>query len=107
MTSLSYSHDEDGIWLESVYRAFSSSGLTRFMNHSCVSKNHPSFCGTARNGRKKKRCITRNHEVAMARQFASPEQVAGLFPAQVPDSLKSRMTSRHGSFMFRIGNKFW
>jgi hypothetical protein len=89
MTSLNHAHNEDGTWLESVYRAFSRTGLRQFMNHSCVPKDHPSFCRNAKNGRKKKRCITTHHEVGMARQFPS-KQVAGLFQSEVPEYMRKR-----------------
>ena len=85
MTSLCYSlTDPQGIWLESVYRAFDRRGMEKFFDHSCHPAGHESFCPLETDSRKKKKCITDNHEVAIARLFDSTTEIQGLYPADVP-----------------------
>lgn len=87
MTSLSYSGTgKDGMWLESVFRAFSKDGIVRFLKHSCVPSNHRSFCRKRKSAQNRKRCITVYHEIGMARKFP-PNQTLGLFPSDVPKEM--------------------
>lgn len=89
MSSLSYSfsaphfksYGPQHFWLESVFRGFDRPGIDVFMKHSCVPATHPFFCPKKKKAWKA--CIITNFEQGMSQQF-SREQVAGLFPTDVP-----------------------
>jgi hypothetical protein len=75
----------DLVWLESVYRGFSSVGIDKFIRHSCVPSHHESFCrqpdrkGRERNSQQRKKCIVNYHEVGLVSKFHEYDSVMGLF----------------------------
>mmetsp|Transcript_12762 Transcript_12762/g.25556 ORF Transcript_12762/g.25556 Transcript_12762/m.25556 type:complete len:392 (-) Transcript_12762:155-1330(-) len=113
MTSLNHNVDkENRTWHESVFRGFNGDGLSVFMNHSCVPRTHESFCKNLTRKsprkaktvqRKRKRCITKYHEVAMSWEFPRPEQqVIGLYNGTVPEHMRSEETSIFPTWVLNI-----
>jgi hypothetical protein len=87
MTSLNYvTTDAQGMWLESVFRGFDQRGMAIFRNHSCVPATHPFFCPEAPSSWQRKRCVTENFEIAIARLYP-PDQVQGLYLSDVPQDM--------------------
>ncbi len=85
MTSLNYvTTDPKGIWLESVFRGFDKPGVATFRNHSCVPATHPFFCPNEDSVIARKRCITENFEIAIARLYP-PNKIQGLYLSDVPE----------------------
>ena len=131
MTSLNYAqHDKitDRNWLESVFRGFSgtnsdngnrdstsSSGISIFMNYSCVPDDHYSFGLQIRRKSKKKaqfvqslrkRSITDYHEVNMAFQYL-PEEVSGLYPGKVPLDMINKTDERTKFPTWVLHEPYW
>jgi hypothetical protein len=131
MTSLNYAqHDKisDRNWLESVFRGFSSnnnnidndndtssSGISIFMNYSCVPDDHYSFGLQIRRKSKKKaqfvqslrkRSITEYHEVGMAFEFL-PEEVSGLYPGKVPLDMINKTDERTKFPTWVLHEPYW
>ena len=71
-----------GFWLESVMRAFSRTGVRKFLTQKCVPSDHAHYCvDEPRIARKN--CIVQNFEKDVVNLF-SPGTVCGLYPGTVP-----------------------
>lgn len=82
MTSLNYSRSDYWFWLESAMRGFSSYGIERFMEHSCIPVSDEIWCRDLQSA-DQKRCIVEHFEIKMVEEFAQ-EEVWGLFSSDVP-----------------------
>ena len=83
LVGMTYSKNP-GYWLESVYRAFTPTGIATYMNHSCVPATHESFCPDEPDAQVRKRCIVDYHEIAIAGLYPR-KNITGIFSADPDD----------------------
>ena len=83
IVGINYSHTGHHFWLESVYRAFSTThGLPTFIQHSCTAQAQRA----CRQRFRHKRCIVERFEISLAQQY-DRLQMRGLYPSDPPPHL--------------------